>query len=103
MACLKTNENIKTYQDVNNLITGIIFRMPDKYRAGKIVSLVERHMKGSEVKISHYRLTKMVEDMLDLFQREDLVTCNNGVYQSDKSAKVLSHFGVQNAEENGIN
>ena len=41
MAYLKTNENIKTYQDVNNLITGIIFRMPDKYRAGKIVELAE--------------------------------------------------------------
>jgi len=103
MAYLKTNENIKTYQDVNNLITGIIFRIPNKYRVAKVVELAEKYLQGSELKVSHLRLTKMVEDQLDLFQREDLVTCNNGVYESDKSSRTLQHFGMQEEPENGIN
>lgn len=92
MAYIKTNENIKTHQDIQNLITGIIFRLQDKtYSIDKIVKLAERYLKGSPVQVSSVRLKQKVEDTLDLFQRYDLVVCQKGVY---KTVKTKRWFGA---------
>ncbi len=80
MANVKYGADIKNNGDLQNLITGLILRMRKPYTLSSMVNLVAKFNKGSEVKITKRELTQMVEETLDLFQRNDLVSCMDGEY-----------------------
>ena len=83
MANVKYGSEIKTKADLQNLITGLIFRS-SSYNLSEMVNLVARYSKGAEIVLSERELTSMVEDTLDLFQRENIVSCENGQYTTRK-------------------
>ena len=80
MAKVKYGSEIKTKADLQNLITGLIFRKEDSFTLGDMVNLVAKYSKGTKLILTEKELTSMVEYTLDLFQREDLVSCENGRY-----------------------
>ena len=82
MAIVKYGADIKNKGDLQNLITGLILRMRKPYTLDYMVILVAKYNKGSEVKISKRELKEMVEETLDLFQRNDIVRCMNGEYNT---------------------
>lgn len=82
MAIVKYGADIKNKGDLQNLITGLILRMRKPYTLAYMVILVGKYNKGSEVKISMRELTEMVEETLDLFQRNDIVRCMDGEYNT---------------------
>lgn len=82
MAIVKYGANIKNKGDLQNLITGLILRMRKPYTLDYMVILVAKYNKGSEVKVSKRELKEMVEETLDLFQRNDIVRCMDGEYNT---------------------
>ena len=68
MAKVKYGNEIKTEADLQNLITGLIFRSKS-YTLTDMVNLVARYSKGAEIVLSERKLTSMVEDTLDLVRK----------------------------------
>lgn len=81
MANIKTGKDIKDLQDIKNLVVALILRS-NKFRKERIEELAYKYLKGSGVKVTQQQLSKIVENYLDLFQRNSLVRCENGVYQT---------------------
>ena len=82
MAIVKYGADIKNKGDLQNLITGLILRMRKPYTLAYMVLLVAKYNRGSKVVISQAELTKMVDETLDLFQRNDIVRCMDGEYNT---------------------
>ncbi len=76
---IKYGREIKTKEDLQNLIIGLAFRR-ESFTLDDMVGLVTKYSKGTKMSLSEKELTSVVEDMLDLFQRENLVSCENGQY-----------------------
>ena len=102
MAKVKYGSEIKTEADLQNLITGLIFRSKS-YTLTDMVNLVSRYSKGTEMVLSERKLTSMVEDTLDLFQREELVSCENGQYTTRKTTHTLLSLINHTESEKNIN
>ena len=100
MAIVKYGSNIRNKGDLQNLITGLILRMRKPYTLAYMVILVARYNRGSKVVISQAELTEMVEDTLDLFQRNDIVRCMDGEYTTRVVEKYFNgpcyHTGLSN-------
>ncbi len=76
---IKYGKEIKTKEDLQNLIIGLAFRR-ESFTLDEMVSLATKYSKGTKIPLSEKELTSAIEDMLDLFQRENLVSCENGQY-----------------------
>ena len=81
MEKLKIGANIKTHEDIRNLIVGLINRS-NEFELDFILRLTIKYMQGSSVEISERKIKTMINEILDLFQKENIVTCNNGIYKT---------------------
>jgi len=79
MANVKHNQDVKNEQDLQNLVIGIIFRMDKPFTEEKIVSLVNRYLKGSIFYKNNPLIKQHVSDSLDLLQNWDKMRRRNGV------------------------
>lgn len=81
MSKVKSGAAIRNLQDVQNLITGIIFRQQQEFRIENILDLVEYYMQGSALNIQNQQLYKMIDDNLDVLYIRNKVRCRDGYYK----------------------
>ncbi len=84
MCKVRKREQIRSYEDIRNIITGLILRQENQFKEEDIFDMVNRYSAGSTVKISERKLTELIQESLDLFCRNDLLSCQNGFYSSKK-------------------
>lgn len=89
MCKVRSGAKIRNQQDVQNLVTGIIFRQRGAYRINDILKIVLPYMKGSQYKISEDDLYCIIADTLDMLCIRSRIKCKNGIY-SPLPFKVIS-------------
>lgn len=80
MCRVKSGALVKNYQDVQNLVIGILNRQQKYYQVENIVYLVQKHLKGSSVKIQEDQLKQIICNNLDMLYIRNRVRCKNGCY-----------------------
>lgn len=71
---------ISNWQDVQNLVIGIILRQQQEYCIENILHLVERYMEGSSVIVQEKQLRDIIAKNLNLLYIRNKVRCKNGYY-----------------------
>lgn len=89
MCKVNSGEQIQNRQDVQNLVTAIIFRQSGEYRIDDIVKIVSHYMKGSRCEISDDNLYYIILDTLDMLYIRNRIKCRHGIY-APLPLKVLS-------------
>lgn len=80
MCKVNSGAMIKTQQDVQNLVIGILFRQQHVYRIENIIDLVQYYMDGSSITITKDQLHHIILENLDLLYIKNKVKCKNGYY-----------------------
>ena len=79
MARVKTNEHIKDLQDVQNLVTGIIFRQLAPFSKSELEKAVERYMERSPVE-DKKGIQEIIDNTLKTSISNDWLTYKQGKY-----------------------
>lgn len=82
MCKIKSGENVKNEQDLENLITGLILRQENEFQEKRIYDLLEMYSKGSPLNISMDRKMQLIGNALDIFCRYGDVICRDGIYKT---------------------
>lgn len=90
MCRVKHGCDIKTRNDVQNLIIGIINRQQDNYKKEQVYEMVEYNYHGAQYEISTKSLREMVDNNLHFLYRAGFINCWNGVY----SPQVITYKGM---------
>ncbi len=77
---IRKNHEIRNEQDVQNLVTAIINRQTKPFVPEIIEGIVRFYLRDSEFYHSYNLINKLVDETLNLFQRQDLVACYNGTF-----------------------
>ena len=80
MCHIKTKTGIHDSSDLSGLISGIILRQSHPFRKEYIYSIVKDNAKGSQYSISNGALKNIIENRLDLYERNDDLQLRRGVY-----------------------
>lgn len=72
-------KDIKTLQDLQNVVTVLIFRN-NIFTVEKIVSQAKQLIKTSSLKIEDKDLEKMIVDSLTVFEKNELIHKRNEIY-----------------------
>lgn len=92
MCKVRTGTQVQSYEDIRNIITGLILRQENMFREEDILRMVKYYSDGSSVEISQRKLTELIQESLDLFCRYDLVSCRNGYYSARKVSHTLVSY-----------
>lgn len=79
---IKTGKEIRSSEDIRNLIVSIILRQNSDFTKQKIFDLIKEYIHGSKAKIEDGDITSIIEDTLDVLRRNGEVTCWNGKYKT---------------------
>lgn len=82
MCWVKSGKDIKNQEDLRNLITGVILRQPGNYQKGKIKQIVNSYLRGSSYTLDDRSLSQLIDDGLDVLNRNGIVSCWNGYYHT---------------------
>jgi hypothetical protein len=63
MCKVKTGEDVHNLQDVQNLVTGIIFRQICSFKRGELLRAVDHYMTGSPIR-NDYKVESIVDTTL---------------------------------------
>ena len=77
---IRKNTDIRNEQDVQNLVTSIIFRQAKPFVPEIIEGIVRFYLRSSKFYHNYKLISKLVDETLELFQRRNLVACYNGVF-----------------------
>lgn len=91
MTKLKIGTNVKNYEDVKNLIIGLINRLSE-FDISLLVRLTNNYIQGSSLKITTNELMFMTDNVLDLLQKNNYVSCSNGTYKSRNFLKNIDEY-----------
>ena len=94
MCRVKYGEAICNNEDVRNLIAGVILRQKNEYIADYIVNIVCKYLQGSTIDISRNDVSVLVDNSLDVFERNDEIICENGRYRT------VGFFDIVNFRKN---
>lgn len=97
MAKLKIGADIKNYGDVRNLIIELI-NHSNEFEQDFIIKLTSNYLKGSELKISKKEIYLIVDEILDLMQRKNVIVFNNGIYSTTSISYTLKDYYNQKLE-----
>lgn len=79
---IRAGKEIRSNEDVRNLIVSIIFRQNSDFTKQEIFGLAKEYLKGSEVEITDDDILTMIENTLDILGRNSEITCWNGKYKT---------------------
>lgn len=102
MCKVKSGALVENYQDVQNLVIGILNRQEKYYHIENIIYLVQKYLKGSSVEIQEEQLKQIISNNLDMLYIRNRVKCKNGCY-IPQPLKYYSHYdlaGNTNSSEN---
>lgn len=80
MCKVSSGASIKNWQDVQNLVIGIILRQQEEYCIENILDLVQYYMVGSPINAKENELYGVILNNLDLLYIRNKVKCKNGYY-----------------------
>ena len=100
MANLIYGENVYTFLDVQNLVVSVILRLETSYTKDDLINKIKDYMKGSKLLVSDIKLSRIIEDVLDILQRYDLVICSNGKYTTINTNYILAKHHLKDIDEN---
>ncbi len=81
---VKYRKDLQNEQDLQNLVIGVINRMPlimETFREEDVIGLVKRYSRGARFPISNELIRNIVNDYLDYFYIRNILVCRNGVYR----------------------
>ena len=83
MCRVKLRNEIKSEQDVQNLITAIILRQRGLYTKDYLVAATEHYLpdRTERVVVSTMAVKDMIDNTLSIFRANGKVTCDNGQYK----------------------
>lgn len=79
MARLKVGAEIKTYEDVTNLIIELINRSSE-FKADFIIKLTKNYIQRSSIEITEKDISHKVYNILDLMQSQGYLTFSQDIY-----------------------
>ena len=82
MSKIKCGTEICNIEDIKNLIVGIIFRQKGNYAKEDITGTVTHYLQGSLLVIRENIVNDLVENSLDVLQRNNDIICENGRYRT---------------------
>lgn len=80
MCHIKTNIGIENVGDLCGLVCGIILRQCAPFGKDSILALADEYIKGSKYHVTSKVLESMIEDRLNLYERNDDLSFRNGMY-----------------------
>lgn len=84
MCKVKTGADVYDLQDVQNLVTGIVFRQTIGFRRDDLLSAVRKYMQGSPVEHQHYKIEYIVDSTLSTCVYNNWLTCRRDTYVPTK-------------------
>lgn len=81
---IKQGKEIKSEQDLQNLVIGVLNRQTKDYTQKEVESIIKNYTKNSTFKVSNEMITKMVTDNINYLYRKGMVDCKNGVYSPER-------------------
>lgn len=80
MCRIKTGNRIQTRGDVVNLVTAILLRQRKAFSPTLIANTANYYMEGAEYQICAKKLRKIIQEDIDVMERNKEIECNNGMY-----------------------
>lgn len=84
-----TTFEIKNTTDIENLVISLIFRMKNGYTEEKILNLTFEYLSSIGVTYSKVKLLEIIDNKLDLLQRNNFLKCENGIYTNLSAKETL--------------
>lgn len=84
MCKVKTGVAVYDLQDVQNLVTGIVFRQMSGFCRDDLLSAVRKYMQGSPVENQHYKIEYVVDSTLSICVSNNWLTCRHDTYVPNK-------------------
>lgn len=85
MCKVKTGAAVYDLQDVQNLVTGIVFRQMIGFRRDDLLSAVRKYMKGSPVENQRHKIEYIVDSTLSICVCNNWLTCRRDTYVPTKT------------------
>lgn len=84
MCKVKTGSAVYDLQDVQNLVTGIVFRQMIEFRREDLLLAVRKYMQGSPVENQHHKIEHIVDSTLSICVYNNWLTCRRDTYVPTK-------------------
>lgn len=82
MCCIKQEREITSEEDIRNSITDIILRQKTACRKENALASVLEHLKDAAVEAEKDDVSRLLDDGLDVLERNGEVSCWNSVHKS---------------------
>ncbi len=89
MCKVKTGRAVLNLQDVQNLVTGIIFRQESSFRRDELLDAVKHYMVGSPMQRDQQKIAKIVDMTLMTSISNEWLTCQYGSYYPQRRRGLL--------------
>lgn len=89
MCKVKTGKAVLNLQDVQNLVTGIIFRQVYSFRTDELLEAVNYYMNESPIQNNHGGIKKIVDSTLMTCISNDWLTYQRGSFYPSRTIGVL--------------
>lgn len=84
MCKVKTGASVNNWQDVQNLVIGIIFRQLHGFQRGELVSAVTHYLEGSPMQDNASQVETVIDSMLAMCVGNDWLSRQGNVYSPAK-------------------
>lgn len=89
MCKVKTGKAVLNLQDVQNLVTGIIFRQVYSFRTDELLEAVNYYMNESPIQNNHVGIKKIIDSTLMTCISNDWLTYQRGSFHPSRNIGVL--------------
>lgn len=94
MCKVKTGKAVQNLQDVQNLVTGIIFRQVYSFRTEELLETVEHYMNESPIQNNQRGIQKIIDATLMTCISNDWLTYRQGLFYPSQSTGGLPRKAV---------
>lgn len=89
MCKVKTGKAVLNLQDVQNLVTGIIFRQVYSFRTDELLEAVNHYMNGSPIQNNQKEIKEIIDTTLMTCISNDWLTYQRGFFRPNQTIGVL--------------
>lgn len=82
---IKTNERVENMQDVQNIITAIIFRQVESFSKTDLIEAVLHYTKGSKAELNEDAIKDMINSTLDTAISNDWLRYRLGQFRPSRT------------------
>lgn len=81
MCLVPYGKDIKTYQQLRDLVTAIVLRQEESFTFSTVLKQVHFYFKGSKCKVTNETIKEEVMDALDCLSACDYIIHRGGIYR----------------------